>query len=134
MALRPAYRMHPPDLRAFLSETLWEEPNGSALSVLSAFARLDLDPWQEAGRLAALPRDAAAAELAKALALLPPAELEPVDHLALALRLVEVLPKRYPPRPATRQSQSPAREGRVAMLLLAFAVAFGFLQAIGQLF
>jgi hypothetical protein len=34
---------------AFLCASFGEEMNGMALSVMSAFARRNLDPWQEAG-------------------------------------------------------------------------------------
>jgi hypothetical protein len=33
-----------------------EEANGLQLSVLSALARMDVDPWEEATRLAAMPK------------------------------------------------------------------------------
>jgi hypothetical protein len=41
----------------FLSASIVEEKNGMALSVMSAFARRNVDPWQEAARLSQLPRD-----------------------------------------------------------------------------
>lgn len=43
----------PARLEAFLSAGLAEEPNGMTLSVVSAFARLDLDPYRAAGGPAA---------------------------------------------------------------------------------
>ena len=39
-----------------------------ALSVLSAFARRNVDPWQEAARLSQLPRDVATGELCSLIA------------------------------------------------------------------
>jgi hypothetical protein len=39
----------------FLFASIGESRNGMLLSVLSALARLDLDPWQEAAELARLP-------------------------------------------------------------------------------
>jgi hypothetical protein len=41
------------------------------LSVLSALARLNLDPWHEAAELSDLPKDTAAQRLAALIALLP---------------------------------------------------------------
>ena len=41
------------------------------LSVLSALARLDIDPWQEAANLARLPRETATERLATLIAKLP---------------------------------------------------------------
>ena len=56
-------------LDPFLMESFGVEENGMALTVLSALARLGLDPWAEAGHLAALPKQAAAALIARHLAL-----------------------------------------------------------------
>jgi hypothetical protein len=39
----------------FLFAPIGEEENGMLLSVVSALARLDLDPWQEAASLTGLP-------------------------------------------------------------------------------
>lgn len=47
----------------FLFATVCEDANGTQLSVLSALARIDVDPWEEAGRLAAMPRATAARTL-----------------------------------------------------------------------
>ena len=47
----------------FLCASIGEEENGMALSVMSAFARRNVDPWEEAGRLSRLPRDVATREL-----------------------------------------------------------------------
>lgn len=44
---------------AFLFESLGIQENGMDLSVLSALARAGVDPWVEAKRLAALPRQGA---------------------------------------------------------------------------
>jgi len=40
----------------FLFAPIGEDRNDMPLSVLSALARLDIDPWQEADKLARLPR------------------------------------------------------------------------------
>ena len=39
----------------FLGAPIGEGRNGTPLSVLSALARLDVDPWQEAASLARMP-------------------------------------------------------------------------------
>jgi hypothetical protein len=41
------------------------------LSVLSALARLDVDPWEEAAKLSELPKDTAAQRLASFIVRLP---------------------------------------------------------------
>jgi hypothetical protein len=55
----------------FLYAPIGEDTNGMLLSVLSALARADLDPWQEAARLAGLPEKYATARLAELIAALP---------------------------------------------------------------
>jgi hypothetical protein len=55
-----------------------------SLSVLSALARLDVDPWQEAGELTRLPRDAAIA--------LPDGLPVHLDPGTISGRLIALLP------------------------------------------
>ena len=49
---------------AFLRAALWVDRDAAPLSVLSALARLDVDPWEEAAQLANLPEASACAKLA----------------------------------------------------------------------
>lgn len=92
MPLRDEYTLHQSDLSAFLFAPLWDEKNGTPLSVLSALARLDIDPWAEAARLAALPKDAAASALAVILRRLPLHQSVKPDTGAAAERVVTLLP------------------------------------------
>ncbi|HZL59045.1 MAG TPA: hypothetical protein VFC38_05045 [Stellaceae bacterium] len=55
----------------FLYAPVGEDGNGMRLSVLSALARLDVDPWQEAAKLARLPGKTAIERLASLIAALP---------------------------------------------------------------
>jgi len=55
----------------FLYAPISEEDSGMLLSVLSALARLDVDPWDEASQLARLPRAAAIQFLTTLVAALP---------------------------------------------------------------
>ena len=57
----------------FLFARIGDDAGGTSVSVLSAFARLDRDPWIEAGKLAGMSTDAAIGSLAKTLAI--PAEV-----------------------------------------------------------
>lgn len=78
----------------FLSAPLWEESGGAALSVMSAFARLGLEPWDEAERLQRLPRQSAATAFEASLSRLPilvGADLP--DYGTIAARLVTLLPE-----------------------------------------
>ncbi|HEY1888616.1 MAG TPA: hypothetical protein VGG86_21630 [Roseiarcus sp.] len=78
---------------AFLCASFGEEMNGMALSVMSAFARRNLDPWQEAARLSQLPRDVATRELSAMIAELPPGAPSRTSPQAIAERLMAPLPR-----------------------------------------
>ena len=71
VAMPAVLLVHPLHLDRFLPATVGIERGGMNLSVLSMLARLDRDPWAEAARLARLPRAAAAASLADAIANMP---------------------------------------------------------------
>ncbi len=91
----------------FLFASVREDKNGP-LSVLSALARLDVDPWQTAAALAQLPRTAAAQRLASLFAGLPD---EPSDPDAAA-RLVAFLPS-APDRPTSAPKGGTARARKI---------------------
>ena len=71
MADRDAFALGQSNLNRVLFAELGLEDSGMPLSVVSALARLDLGPWQEAGRLAKLPRPIATNELVRVIASLP---------------------------------------------------------------
>ena len=64
------------------------------LSVISALTRLGLEPWEEAARLAALPKALAAEALAPMIARLSLTWGQRSDNLAIAQRVVGLLPMR----------------------------------------
>ncbi len=78
----------------FLFAPVGEDGNNTLLSVLSALARLDLDPWQEAAKLARLPVDAANQRLASLIGKLPNALASHWDAATIAARLIALLPRR----------------------------------------
>jgi hypothetical protein len=78
---------------AFLFAPLGEDRNGLPLSVISLLARMNLDPWQEAGSLAALPAHAAATRLACSLDTLTDPELRQASSEVMVLRLLALLPR-----------------------------------------
>ncbi len=87
----------------FLFAPLGEDDNGLSLSVISLLARLNLDPWQEASELAALPAEAAARRLAGSLDTLTDPILRRRITEPMVLRLLALLPRRTPvtvPAPA----------------------------------
>ena len=76
------------DLDPFLFAPIGEERNGMLLSVLSALARLDKDPWQEAATLNTLPVQDAAARLTSLLS----GAANPPEPTTIA-RLIALLPR-----------------------------------------
>jgi hypothetical protein len=79
----------------FLCASIGEEKNGMSLSVLSAFARRNVDPWQEAARLSQLPRDVATRELCSMIAEMSPDAPGRASPRAIAERLIAPLPRSH---------------------------------------
>jgi hypothetical protein len=77
----------------FLLAPIGEDNNGMLLSVLSALARLDVDPWEEAATLARLPGDAATRKLASLISALPDGPSARPDSATIAARLISLLPR-----------------------------------------
>jgi hypothetical protein len=76
----------------FLYAPIGEGRNGTMLSVLSALARLDVDPWQEAASLARMPREAATERLTALIAALPDEPTMVIPVKAIAANLAALLP------------------------------------------
>lgn len=115
----------------FLCSSIGEEKNGMALSVMSAFARRDVDPWQEAARLSQLPREVATKELCAMIA-----DLSPVANRAsprsIAERLMAPLPysdgsSTWPRKTAHGRATLTRRQTiRTAVILLLLLVSIVF--------
>jgi hypothetical protein len=100
------------------------------LSVISALTRLGVDPWEEAARLAALSKVLAADALAPMIARLSIGRPPQSDNVAIAQRLVGLLPMRG--RAAAQPSREPADAGvkkyfHAMMLLVCLALAAAIL-------
>jgi hypothetical protein len=88
-----ALASHPgPEFDDFLFAPIGEAENGMPLSVLSALARLDVDPWQEAAELARLPGENAIQRLASLIGALPDGSHQ-ADPKTIAIRLIAFLPR-----------------------------------------
>jgi hypothetical protein len=87
---------HGPEFDKFLFTPLGEDQNGLPLSVVSLLARMNLDPWQEAGTLAALPAEAAARRLTFSLDTLTDPIMRQSISETMVLRLLALLPRRAP--------------------------------------
>ena len=85
----------PTDLGAFLFADVGVGLGGFPFTILSVLARLGLDPWDEAGRLAKQPDQEASNQLARILS--AQSGTPPADANGVAARLVALLPGRAAP-------------------------------------
>lgn len=81
------------ELNDFLFAPIGPEQNGMTLSVISGLARLGIDPWDEAARLANLPVPAATDKLARTIAAMSGGLWDKRDAQRIAARLISLLPK-----------------------------------------
>ena len=121
-------------LNGFLFADVGVEPNGMTLSVLSTLARRGMDPWQEAERLAKLPRTDAVDGLAQIIATTPTSRWSLLDAKAIASRLVALLPapgagpyNASSAQPATKPTMTKPTmtSGRMILVLAVTALLFG---------
>ena len=113
------------------------EAGGSALSMVSALARLGLDPWEEAGRLASMRRGEAAEQLARLIAEIPDLYPSLPEARTIARALVERLPMsggaRSPPPPGPprrRREWTMARAGQSKFWLICLVLGAAALVSI----
>jgi hypothetical protein len=130
MAMRTQYLPLGPQFGPFLFSSIGEEENGMQLTVISALARFGLDPWEEAARLAALPKTAAREALVALIARFPEERWRMSDRASIANRLIGLLPAAAPPidaRAAERHGKTPRRHAAMWLLwvLLAGSVLVG---------
>jgi hypothetical protein len=136
MALRRLYAPFRPDLNNFLFAAVGEERNGIPLSMMSALAQLELDPWEEAGRLSALAKQEAIERLTGLILRLPGFRRPSSEAQQIAAELVDALPKhsddggpaKNPRRPAPRNIAS----GKAFWLLCLAVAAIAFFLMLTQ--
>jgi hypothetical protein len=92
MTLPARFSLLHSDVNDFLFASVGDQQNGMPLNVVSALTRLGVDPWEEAARLAALPKSLAAEALEPMIARLPIYRQQQSDNLAISQRLVGLLP------------------------------------------
>ena len=88
------------EFNRFLYASVGEDDNGMPLTVLSALARMDVDPWEEASKLTHLPQERAVTRLACLLGALRNAPVAGLDPARIAAPLIALLPcprDRMPP-------------------------------------
>jgi hypothetical protein len=111
----------------FLFATIRDDRNDMPLSVLSALARLDIDPWLEAAELARLPRETATQRLASSIAALPDRSSAYLEHGTIAARLITLLPRQASskiPSLGTLLDAGDATKFRAGIFLFAALMAF----------
>lgn len=92
MTLRPEFSLGHSEFNNFLFASVGEGRNGVELTVLTMLARLELDPWLEAARLAKLSKEAATEALAVKIADISRSEMALSDPRLIAIRLIDLLP------------------------------------------
>jgi hypothetical protein len=123
VALRQPYSLINSEFNDFLFAPIGDEGNGMTLSVISALARLDIDPWGEAARLSDLSKERAVQALAPIIARLPGGRWAPADSRDIAMRLVAFLPRRDRIAPPTAAAAGVgAKRGPRDILLVAALV------------
>lgn len=124
----------------FLYAPIRQDNDGMMLSVLSALARQEVDPWHEAARLARLPRRTAVEQLIALLDAAPRQPLASPDGASIAAHLIALLPRHtalnlaaYKSLPLIASMKNPAVVPSLVFiviymtfLLLTFAVMSGF--------
>lgn len=120
-----------PEFDKFLGASIGANRNGTTVSMLSALARLDVDPWREAVALARMPEEAATRRLTALIGALSEEPLGVTRGEASAGDLVALLPRmaRFPvasPETTLAIVGLPAVQARFAVSALAILVAIAF--------
>jgi hypothetical protein len=105
---------HPPEFERFLHASVGEDRNGYVVTVLSALARLGLDPWAETAKLVALEGDAARTRLGTLLERFRDVPALATDHGTVARDLSQLLPA-GPTRGAMKRATWKVADGRRGM-------------------
>jgi hypothetical protein len=116
----------------FLFSSIDDDRNDPLLSVVSALARLEVDPWKEAASLARMPRDRAKQRLTSLIASLPKGAATSLSPEIIAARLISLLPQAgsvNTAAPATLRQVAPIPHSRlfvglclVALLLVGYFI------------
>ena len=104
----------------FLFASIDDDRDGPLLSVVSALARLEVDPWKEAAGLARMPREQAKERLTSLIASLPKGSTASQSPKAIAARLIALLPQAgnfNTAAPATLRQVAPIPHSRLFVAL-----------------
>ena len=133
MTRTAAYNALGSEFNEFLYAPIAEEHNGMVLSVLSALARLGLDPWEQAAQWDRLPGETAASNLASLIAALPDGPSARPDPGPLATHLIALLPHRHertsvaPAAAGASEASLPTASARSAVYMIVYLILAVFL-------
>ena len=111
------------EFQQFLYAPICDDHEGMTLSVLSALARQDIDPWAEAARLSQLPEETAVEQIVALLDALPGRIVASLDRMKVASRLGALLPRSI----ASNESSVRPAAGRRSLAAFAFNWRFFYL-------
>lgn len=122
----------------FLFASIGTDARGRSLTVVSALARLDLDPWSEAAKLARLPGAIAAQKLAELIPRFPEIQSVPQDSGKIAAQLTALLPGRTCAALPIRRAQPRARamadpQSALSAFFIGFALVVGMQLIVSEL-
>ena len=131
MSNRPSILNFSSKYDGFLFAPICEEANGMHLSVLSALARMNVDPWEEAARLAAMPKAIIGRTLVSTLDSVPGRSWNSSETEVIAARLVRLLPDQSQGRAIApwATAASVGTQQAYWLVWLGFALAISFLSS-----
>lgn len=134
--LKPAFLGS--EYNEFLFASIGIDAGGTSLTVVSALARLDIDPWSEAAKLARLPGAIATQKLAELITRFPEIPSVRQDSGKIAARLTALLTCRarvaFPVRRAQLNAKTMASpQPNLSAFFIAFAVIMGMQLIVSEL-
>lgn len=122
---------------AFLFAPIGDEKNGMLLSVLSALARSDVDPWAEAAKFSRMSAEAATEKMTSLIAALPDRPPGQPDPRTIAARLIALLPRREnsnasPEHPALKSGVATRSQTLLFVMFMTLLLSAQFFMASRQ--
>ena len=119
--------MPAPECKEFLFAVIDEAPNGTQLTVLSALAQADVDPWEETMRLSAMPKVTAERALVSIFDRIPERKWSRSEEATMAARLVKLLPPRSNSTESATISRPNVQRSLIWLVWVSLAIAASIL-------